>query len=128
MARDALYTRTDKGITGTATRAKVFFAYTAAPSGGPPRPVAQSSDTAVVRSTDTVTVVQRKLDNRYVTRKRCTRRLAVDKPGDYLRRNRATAHPEDGRDRLHLRRARPDRAPSGSFAEQGLPIPGLGRR
>jgi hypothetical protein len=61
----------------------------------PGRMVAQSSDTAVVRSTDTVAVVQRKLDNRYVARKGCTRRLAVNKPRDYLCRNRATGKTDE---------------------------------
>ena len=50
----------------------------------------QSSTTAVVRSTDRVAVVQAKLDNAYVTQKRCIRRLAVNKPRDYLCRNAAT--------------------------------------
>jgi len=61
----------------------------------PGRMVAHSSDTAVVRSSDTVAVVQRKLDNRYVTRKGCTRRLAVNKPRDYLCRNRATGKTDE---------------------------------
>jgi hypothetical protein len=52
--------------------------------------VSQTSTTAVVRSTDTVQVVQRKLDNFYVTQKGCTRRLAVNKPRDYLCHNTAT--------------------------------------
>jgi hypothetical protein len=56
----------------------------------PGRVMSQSSDTAVVRSTDTVLVVMRKLDNRYITQKGCKRRLAVNKPRDYLCRNRAT--------------------------------------
>jgi hypothetical protein len=58
----------------------------------PGRVMSQSSDTAVVRSTDTVLVVMRKLDNRYITQKGCKRRLAVNKPRDYLCRNRATGN------------------------------------
>jgi hypothetical protein len=61
----------------------------------PGRVVSQSSDTAVVRSTDTVLVVLRKLDNRYVTQKGCKRRLAVNKPRDYLCRNRATGKTDE---------------------------------
>lgn len=46
--------------------------------------LSQSSTSAVVRSTDTVTVVKQKLDDLYVTQKGCTLRLAVNKPKDYL--------------------------------------------
>jgi hypothetical protein len=56
----------------------------------PGRLVSQTSTTAVIRSTDTVTTVQRKLDRLYVTQRGCTRRLAVNKPRDYLCRNPAT--------------------------------------
>ncbi len=52
--------------------------------------ISQSSTTAVVRSTDTVTVVRGKLDNLYVTQKGCTERLAVNRPKDYLCVNPAT--------------------------------------
>ena len=52
--------------------------------------ISQSSTTAVVRSTDTVTVVRGKLDNLYVTQKGCTERLAVNRPKDYLCVNHAT--------------------------------------
>jgi hypothetical protein len=52
--------------------------------------VVQTSTKAVVRSTDTVTVVKSKLDNLYVTQKGCTLRLVVNKPKDYLCRNPAT--------------------------------------
>jgi len=55
----------------------------------PGRVVSQSSTTAVVRSTDTVWAVQRKLDRLYVGRMGCTRRLAVNKPRDYLCHDRA---------------------------------------
>lgn len=61
----------------------------------PGRVISQSSDTAVVRSTDTVLVVLRKLDNRYITQKGCKRRLAVNKPRDYLCRNHATGMTEE---------------------------------
>lgn len=52
--------------------------------------ISQSSTTAVVRSTDTVTIVRGKLDNLYVTQKGCTERLAVNRPKDYLCVNPAT--------------------------------------
>ena len=57
--------------------------------------LSQSSTTAVVRSTDTVWVVQQKLDELYVTQKGCTRRLAVNKPRDYLCRNSATGKTDE---------------------------------
>jgi hypothetical protein len=46
--------------------------------------MAQSSTTAVVRSTDTVGVVKSKLDQLYVVEKGCTRQLGVNKPRDFL--------------------------------------------
>jgi hypothetical protein len=46
--------------------------------------ISQSSTTAVVRSTDTPAVVRTKLDELYVARKGCTRKLAVNRPRDYL--------------------------------------------
>jgi hypothetical protein len=52
--------------------------------------LSQSSTTAVVRSTDTVGVVQAKLDYLYVTKKGCTHRLGVNRPRDYLCSNPAT--------------------------------------
>jgi hypothetical protein len=52
--------------------------------------VSQRSTTAVVRSTDPVVVVEGKLDDLYVTNKGCTRRLAVNKPRDYLCSNLAS--------------------------------------
>jgi hypothetical protein len=52
--------------------------------------VAQSSSTAVVRSTATVQAVQGRLDNLYVTQMGCTKRLAVNKPRDYLCHNSVT--------------------------------------
>ena len=52
--------------------------------------ISQSSSTAVVRSTDTVTVVRGKLDNLYVTQKGCTEKLAVNRPKDYLCTNPVT--------------------------------------
>jgi hypothetical protein len=48
-----------------------------------------------VRSTDTVWAVQSKLDRLYVGQKGCTRRLAVNKPRDYLCRNHATGMTEE---------------------------------
>jgi hypothetical protein len=50
----------------------------------------QSSTTAVVKSTDPVGVVQAKLDDLYITRMGCNRRLAVNSPRDYLCYNAAT--------------------------------------
>ena len=44
----------------------------------------QTSTTAVVRSTDTTAVVRTKLDELYITQKGCTRKLAVNRPRDYL--------------------------------------------
>jgi hypothetical protein len=46
--------------------------------------ISQSSTTAVVRSTDTTAVVRTKLDELYVTQKGCTRKLAVNRPRDYV--------------------------------------------
>jgi hypothetical protein len=57
--------------------------------------LSQSSTKAVVRSTDTVGVVNSKLDNLYVTQKGCTERLAVNKPKDYLCRNAATGKTDE---------------------------------
>jgi hypothetical protein len=56
----------------------------------PGRIVAQSSTSAVVRSTDTVAVVKTKLDGLYLTQKGCTRKLAVNRPRDYVCRDSAT--------------------------------------
>lgn len=52
--------------------------------------VSQTSTTAVVRSTDTTTVVEAKLDDLYVTQKGCTIKGAVNKPKDYFCDNPAT--------------------------------------
>ena len=57
--------------------------------------VAQSSTTAVVRSTDAVAVVMAKLDSLYVTQKGCTRQFAVNKPRDYFCRNAVTGKTEE---------------------------------
>jgi hypothetical protein len=57
--------------------------------------VSQTSAKAVVRSTDTVAVVQSKLDDLYVTQKGCTLRLVVNKPKDYLCRNPATGKTDE---------------------------------
>jgi len=57
--------------------------------------VSQSSTTAVLRSADTVRVVQSRLDTLYVTRSGCTRRLAVNKPRDYLCPNGATGRTDE---------------------------------
>ena len=56
----------------------------------PGRVLSQTSSTAVVRSTDTVLTVKSKLDAIYVNRLGCTRKVAVNKPRDYLCRNAAT--------------------------------------
>jgi len=61
----------------------------------PGRVVSQSPSTAVVRSTDTVMTVQRKLDRRYVGQMGCRRRLAVNKPRDYVCRNRRTGRTDE---------------------------------
>jgi hypothetical protein len=61
----------------------------------PGRVVSQSSTSAVVRSTDTVATVRSKLDNLYVNQKGCTLRLAVNKPKDYLCRNRTTGKTDE---------------------------------
>ena len=52
--------------------------------------LSQSSTTAVVRSTDPVSVVQAKLDDLYITTMGCTRRLGVNMPRDYVCYNSAT--------------------------------------
>jgi hypothetical protein len=62
----------------------------ALPLPSPSRLISQSSTTAVLRSTDSVAVVMSKLQVLYVTQKGCTRRLAVNKPRDYLCHNPAT--------------------------------------
>jgi hypothetical protein len=61
----------------------------------PGRVVSQSPTTAVVRSTATVWAVQRKLDDLYVTQRGCRKRLAVNKPRDYLCHNRATGKTDE---------------------------------
>jgi hypothetical protein len=57
--------------------------------------LSQGSTTAVVRSTDTVAAVQTKLDTMYVSQKGCTRRLAVNRPRDYLCRNASTGKTDE---------------------------------
>jgi hypothetical protein len=52
--------------------------------------LSQSSTKAVVRSTDSVGVVNSKLDALYVTQKGCIQKLAVNRPKDYLCTNAAT--------------------------------------
>jgi len=61
----------------------------------PGRVVSQDSTTAVVRSRSTVLVVQRRLDRRYVRQMGCRKRLAVNKPRDYLCHNRATGKTDE---------------------------------
>lgn len=51
---------------------------------------AQTSTTAVVRSTDPVAVVQRKLDKLYLAQNGCTRQMGMNKPRDYLCHNNVT--------------------------------------
>ena len=46
--------------------------------------ISQSSTTAVVRSTDTPAMVRTKLDELYIEQKGCTRKLAVNRPRDYV--------------------------------------------
>ena len=60
----------------------------------PGRIVSQSSTTAVVRSTDPVATVQSKLDSTYAA-KGCTRKLAVNRPRDYLCRNASTGKTDE---------------------------------
>jgi len=55
----------------------------------------QTSTTAVVRSTDTVAVVQRKLDDLYVRQNGCTLRLGMNKPRDYLCHNLTTGNTDE---------------------------------
>jgi hypothetical protein len=57
--------------------------------------VSQTATTAVIRSTDTVAVVQSKLDHLYVGRNGCTLRVAVNKPRDYLCHNLATGETDE---------------------------------
>lgn len=52
--------------------------------------IAQTSTTAVIRSTDSVAVVQRKLDNLYLSQNGCTRQIGMNKPRDYLCHNSVT--------------------------------------
>ena len=60
----------------------------------PGRIVSQSSTTATVRSTDSVATVQSKLDSMYAA-KGCTRKLAVNRPRDYLCRNASTGKTDE---------------------------------
>ncbi|MGO4597237.1 hypothetical protein [Terrabacter sp. 2RAF25] len=60
----------------------------------PGRIVSQSSTTAVVRSADPVATVQSKLDSTYAA-KGCTRKLAVNRPRDYLCRNASTGKTDE---------------------------------
>lgn len=60
----------------------------------PGRILSQSSTTAVVRSTDSVATVQGKLDSTYAA-KGCTRKLAVNRPRDYLCRNASTGKTDE---------------------------------
>jgi hypothetical protein len=46
--------------------------------------ISQSSTNAVVRSTDTPAIVRSKLDELYVAQKGCTRKLAINRPRDYV--------------------------------------------
>ncbi len=57
--------------------------------------ISQSSAKAVVRSSDTVSVVRGKLDDLYLTRKGCTLKLAVNRPQDYLCANPATGKTDE---------------------------------
>jgi hypothetical protein len=57
--------------------------------------VSQSSNKAVVRSTDTVLIVHQKLDNLYVATKGCISKAAVNKPRDYFCKNAATGKTEE---------------------------------
>lgn len=57
--------------------------------------LSQSSSTAVLRSSETVATVASRLDSLYVTNKGCTRRLAVNRPKDYLCRNAATGKTDE---------------------------------
>jgi hypothetical protein len=57
--------------------------------------LAQTSSTAVVRSTDPVAAVHSKLDTLYLTQKGCTLKLAVNKPKDYLCYNRTTSKTDE---------------------------------
>jgi hypothetical protein len=50
----------------------------------------QTDATAVVRSTDAAWDVERRLDQLYVTQLGCTRRLAMNRPRDYLCYNPTT--------------------------------------
>lgn len=56
----------------------------------PGRILSQSSSAAVVRSTDDVLTVKTKLDSMYVGQLGCTRKVAVNKPRDYICTNRST--------------------------------------
>jgi hypothetical protein len=57
--------------------------------------LSQSATTAVIRSAETVAAVQTRLDSMYVTKKGCTRRLAVNRPRDYLCHNAATGKTDE---------------------------------
>jgi len=57
--------------------------------------ISASSATAVVRSTDDVATVLSKLDNRYVSVMGCSRKLAVNRPRDYLCHSPATGKTDE---------------------------------
>jgi hypothetical protein len=57
--------------------------------------LSQSSTKAVVRSTDSVEIVNNKLDALYVTQKGCTQKFAVNKPKDYVCTNPATGKAQE---------------------------------
>jgi hypothetical protein len=57
--------------------------------------LSQSSTKAVVRSTDTVEIVNNKLDTLYVTQKHCIQKFAVNKPKDYVCTNAATGKTQE---------------------------------
>ncbi len=61
----------------------------------PGRVLSQTSSTAVVRSTDTVLTVKTKLDALYVGSLGCTRKVAVNKPRDYICVNSSTGKTEE---------------------------------
>jgi len=84
--------------------------------------ISQTSTTAVVRSTDPVAAVLKKLDDLYLTQKGCTPRAAVNKPKDYFCYSPATGKTDEiyfTFAALDPTTADPSRSQSNAFHVQG---------
>lgn len=91
----------------------------------PGRLVAQSSDTPWSGPPTRCSSSSASSTNRYVTQKDCARRLAVNKPRDYLCRNRATGKTDEI---VFTFAALDPTARHPARSQQRLLLPGLSRR